>query len=62
VRAWEDLSVPPDYLSEDDLIALGVEPVLVAILCPWAVELTGHDGLRCWAAEDLARLFDGGVR
>ena len=49
--------MPTDYLSEDDLIALGIHSTLVRILCPWAVELTGHDGVRCWAKDDLAPLF-----
>jgi hypothetical protein len=54
--------VPDDYLSEDDLRDLGIEPDLVRVLCPWAVELTGHDGVRCWAAADLAPLLEGGTR
>ncbi len=49
----------PDYLSEDDLRELGIEPVLVPLLCPHAVELTGHDGIRCWAASDLTALLEG---
>jgi hypothetical protein len=52
--------VPPDYVSEDDLVALGIEPALIHILCPWAVELVGHGGLRCWAACDLSVLLEGG--
>jgi hypothetical protein len=54
--------VPDDYLSEDDLRDLGIESVLVRILCPWAVELTGHGGVRCWAVADLALLLEGRVR
>jgi hypothetical protein len=53
---WSD-----DYLSEDDLIALGIDPVLVRVLCPWAAELTGHGGVRCWAAADLAARLEGGA-
>jgi hypothetical protein len=53
--------VPDDYLSEDDLLALGLDPDLVRTLCPWAVELTGHGGVRCWAAADLATLLGEGA-
>jgi hypothetical protein len=60
VRAEEEHPVPSDYLSEDDLIALGINPILVHIICPWAVELSGHNGVRCWAVDDLALLLDGG--
>ncbi len=51
-----------DYLSEDDLVALGIDPGVVPILCPWAVELSGHGGVRCWVAADLAPLFERGER
>ena len=51
--------MPDDYLSEDDLRALGIDPVLVRVLCPWAVEETGHGGVRCWAVADLAPLLEG---
>jgi hypothetical protein len=54
--------VPTDYLSEDDLRKRGIEPALVAILCPWAIELLALDGTRCWATDDLTPLFDGGGR
>jgi hypothetical protein len=54
-------NAPGDYLSEDDLRDLGIDPGLVPIACPWAVELTGHGGVRCWAAADLAPLLEGGV-
>jgi hypothetical protein len=65
VRAEEDAvpappNLPDDYVSEDDLRDLGIDPALVPVLCPGAVELTGHDGVRCWAAADLAPLLDGG--
>jgi len=49
-----------DYLDEDDLRDLDIEPSLVRIFCPWATEFTGHDGLRCWAVADLAPLVEGG--
>lgn len=52
---------PADYVSETDLNRLGIDAVLVRILCPWAVELTGHGGERCWSADDLAPLLEGGV-
>lgn len=48
-----------DYLSEDDLRALGIDPVLVRVVCPHATELIGHDGSRCWAVADLAPLLEG---
>jgi hypothetical protein len=51
--------VPDDYLSEDDLRALDIDPALVRVLCPWATELTGHDGVRCWAVAGLALLLEG---
>jgi hypothetical protein len=41
---------------------LDIDPDLVRVVCPWAVELTGHGGVRCWAAADLASLLEGGVR
>ena len=49
----------PDYVTVDDLHARGIDPALVRILCPWAVELSGHGGVRCWAAADLAPLLEG---
>ena len=48
-----------EYLSADDLRALDIDPILVRVLCPWATELTGHGGVRCWAAADLAPLLEG---
>jgi hypothetical protein len=53
------IAVPDDYLSENDLRALGIAPALVGVLCPWATELTGLGGLRCWAVADLAPLLGG---
>jgi hypothetical protein len=49
--------VSDDYLSEDDLRALGIDPGLVWIACPWATELTGHGGARCWTVADLVPLL-----
>jgi hypothetical protein len=54
--------VPIDYLSEDDLVAIGIDPALVRLLAPWATELVGHGGVRCWAADDLVLLLHGGAR
>lgn len=53
--------MPDDYVSEDDLTALGVDPALISLFCPWAAELVGHGGVRCWSAEDLAPLLEGGA-
>jgi hypothetical protein len=50
-------SLPADYPSEDNLRELGIDPDLVRTACPWTVELTGHGGVRCWAAADLAALL-----
>jgi len=52
---------PDDYVSEGDLVALGIDPALVRVLCPWAVELAGHDGTRCWVAADLTTLLGEGA-
>jgi hypothetical protein len=59
VRAVRRIAVPDDYLSENDLRALGIAPALVRVRCPWATELTGPGGLRCWAVADLAPLLEG---
>lgn len=48
-----------DYLDEDDVRDLDIEPSLVRVLCPWATEFTGQRGQRCWAAADLASLVEG---
>jgi hypothetical protein len=48
---------PEDFVSEDDLRELGIDPDLIRIECPWAVEYTCHDGLRCWHASDIAAFF-----
>lgn len=46
--------LPQDYVSENDLRDLGIDPDIIRIECPWIVEYVGHDGLRCWDASDLA--------
>ena len=53
--------MPDDYLTDDDLDALGIDPALVRVLCPWATELTALDGSPCWAAADLHPLPTGGA-
>lgn len=50
----------PDFVTEDELADLGIDPALVRVLCPWATEYTGSDGRRCWPAADLAPLLNGG--
>ena len=54
-----DRPLPDDYLSEDDLRNLDIDPALVPIVCPGATELTGLGGVRCWAVADLAPLLEG---
>jgi hypothetical protein len=51
--------VPEDYLSEDDLRARDIDPVLIRVVCPWAIALTGHGGACCWAVVDLIPLLGG---
>jgi hypothetical protein len=48
-----------DYVSEAELAALGITPEEVRAQCPWATELRGHDGVRCWSRVDLAPLLGG---
>ncbi|HSQ58008.1 MAG TPA: hypothetical protein VLM40_19950 [Gemmata sp.] len=55
-------NLPPEFIGEDDLIALGIDPEIVLMFCPWATELVGLDGKRCWAAEDIALLLESGAR
>ncbi len=50
-----------DYLGEDDLRAVGIDPAEVTRRCPWATELWSLDGSRCWSAIDLAPLLEGGT-
>ena len=38
---------------------LGVDPSMVARICPWATELVSLDGTPCWAAEDVVALLGG---
>ena len=53
-------NLPDDFVSEDDLRDLGIDPEFVRVLCPHATEYTGHDGKRCWAGDDLKPLFKEG--
>jgi hypothetical protein len=48
-----------DYVTESELRDRGIDPTLVRVLCPWATELNGQGGLRCWAVADLAPLLEG---
>jgi hypothetical protein len=52
--------VPDDYLTAHDLTALGLDPALVRVCCPWALQLTALDGSPCWAVADLHTLLTGG--
>ena len=52
----------PDYLTDGDLRDAGSDPNDGPRLFPWATELTGHDGTRCWAADDLTPATRGGER
>lgn len=54
----DDCDARPDYVTEDELRALGIDPALVAILCPHATELRALDGARCWSRIDLTDLLD----
>ena len=47
-----------DYLSEDQLRDLGIDPDLIPVLAPHATELRALDGARCWARADLVHLLD----
>ena len=46
-----------DYLTEDQLRALGLDPDAIPVLAPHATELRALDGSRCWARADLAHLL-----
>jgi hypothetical protein len=48
---------PEDFVSENDLRELGIDPDLIRSVCPWIVEYTGHDGLRCWDVSEIAAFF-----
>jgi hypothetical protein len=54
--------VPNDYLTDDDLRGLDLDPAEVSAWCPWATELVALDGTPCWSAEDLAVLVGEGSR
>ena len=53
-----------DYVTEGQLHDLGIDPVLVRLVCPHATELRALDGSPCWARGDLAELLDaeGGLQ
>ena len=51
--------MPDDYLTEDQLRDLGVDPDMIRVLAPYATELRALDGTRCWAAADLEPLREG---
>ena len=57
----DDDAALPDYLTEADVRALGIDPDAVRVLAPHATELRALDGSRCWSRVDLAALLDGGV-
>lgn len=53
--------MPTDYLTDADLVALGLDPDAVNAGWPGATPYTALDGARCWAAADLAPALDGGA-
>lgn len=53
--------MPDDYVTAADLAALGIDPGLVRVCCPWATELTALDGTACWAVADLIDRSTGGA-
>jgi hypothetical protein len=55
----DDQEPAADYLIEDQLRDLGIDPDLVRILAPHATELRALDGSRCWSREDLSPLLEG---
>ncbi len=50
----------PDYVSEEGLRDLELDPEDVRLLYPWAIELIGLDGRRCWIVSDLIPREEGG--
>lgn len=48
-----------DFVTEDQLRDRGIDPALVRATCPWAAELTAHDGSRCRCRADLTTLLEG---
>lgn len=55
----DDRDPAADYLTEEQLRDLGVDPDLVRALAPHATELRALDGSRCWSREDLSPLLEG---
>lgn len=47
-----------DYVTEQELRDVGIDPALVRIVCPHATELRALGGSRCWSRADLANLLD----
>jgi hypothetical protein len=54
----DDRDPANDYVTEDQLRDLGIDPTLVRIFCPYATELRALDGSRCWPRADLTELLD----
>ena len=55
----DDHDPAEDYVTEDQLRKLGIDPTLVRIFCHHATELRALDGSRCWSRVDLAELLEG---
>jgi hypothetical protein len=46
-----------EYVTLDELEAVGLTAADVRNRCPWAVPYTALDGRPCWLHEDLAPLL-----
>jgi hypothetical protein len=49
----DDREPLPDYVSEAEIRALGIDPDSIPVLAPHATELRALDGSRCWARADI---------